>query len=276
MTQIHPSAIIGEHVEIGEGTIIESAVMIEDHVKIGANNHIRTRAFLGRGTTLGDGNQIHMGAVVGHEPQDLAFEAATESFTRIGNENIIREYVTIHRGTKSQSETVIGDRNYLMALSHVAHNCRLGNDIVIVNQSSLAGYCEVGDRAFISGFVGMHQFTRVGSLAIVSGLSAMNKDVPPFFMCGGRPARAQGINLIGLKRAGIHVETRREIKQAFKYLYRESLPLSKAIEKIRTELKSDEANKIAEFIVASKRGIVSWRPSGEQEDRDSFQTENQE
>jgi UDP-N-acetylglucosamine acyltransferase len=195
-----------------------------------------------------------MGAVIGNLPQDKSFKGGA-SFTRIGNGNTIREYVTIHRGTVEGTATVIGDRNYLMANAHVAHNCRIASDAVLVNFASLSGYCEVEEGAFISGMVGLHQFTRVGKLAILSAVSAVNKDVPPFVLCGGRPARVQGLNSTGLKRAGIPPEIRREIKEAFRILYRSGYNVSQALEILERDFHSDEVRHLSCFIRSSKRGI---------------------
>ena len=255
MSEIHPSAIIGKNVELGAQNVIGPHVVIEDGVKIGSHNKILAGAFLACGTELGDHNVIHMQAVIGHEPQDLAYQGQ-ETFTKIGHKNVIREFVTIHRGTKEGTSTVIGDSNFLMAYCHIAHNCLLGNNIIMVNQASLTGHCVVEDRAFLSGMTGFHQFTRIGTLAMVSALTAINKDIPPFVICGGRPGVAQGINVVGMRRAGIGPETRMEIKNAYKLLYRSGLNVSQALLEIKKSLKSPEVAHMVEFIEASKRGIL--------------------
>ena len=255
MSDIHPSAIIGKNVEIGESNSISPHVIIEDGVKLGAHNRILQGAFLARGTELGDHNEIHMNAVIGHTPQDIAYKNEA-TFTRIGSKNVIREFVTIHRGTKEGTATVMGDSNFLMAYCHVAHNCLLGNNIIMVNQASLTGYCVVEDRAFLSGMTGFHQFTRIGTLAMVSALTAINKDIPPYVVCGGRPGVAQGINVVGMRRAGIGPQVRAEIKEAYKLLYRSGLNVSQALEAIRKSLKSPEVAHMVAFIEASKRGIL--------------------
>jgi UDP-N-acetylglucosamine acyltransferase len=255
MSNIHPSATIGENVELGTGNTIGQNVTIEDGVRIGNNNWIMSGAFIAAGTVLGNDNEIHMNAVIGHAPQDLAYKGE-ETFTRIGDRNIIREFVTIHRGTKAGTATVIGNENYIMAYCHIAHNCLLGNNIIMVNQASLTGHCTVEDRAFLSGMTGFHQFTRIGTLAMVSALTAINKDIPPYVVCGGRPGVAQGINVIGMRRAGIGPEARAEIKEAYKLLYRSGLNTSQAIEAIKSSLKSKEVSHMVAFIEASKRGIL--------------------
>ncbi len=253
--------MIGKNIVFGDGNEIGPNAVIQDGVKIGSRNMIYPNAHISTGTEIGDVNEIHMGAVIGHVPQDLAFKKGTSSFTRIGDRNILREYSTIHRGTKEGSATVIGDDNYLMANTHVAHNCVIGNRVIMVNLVALSGYCVVEDQAFISGMVGLHQFTRVGRLAILSALSAVNKDVPPFFMAGGRPARAQGLNAVGLRRAGVTLAVREEIKQAFKYLYRSGFSVSHALEVIESELHSPEIKYLVSFVRAAKRGIITGRAS---------------
>ena len=255
MSEIHLAAIIGKEVALGAGNTIGPHVIIEDGARIGARNKIMAGAFIARGTTLGDDNVIHMNAVIGHAPQDLAYQGQ-ETFTRIGNKNEIREFVTIHRGTKEGSATEIGDGNFIMAYCHIAHNCHLGSKIIMVNQASLTGHCVVEDMAFLSGMTGFHQFTRIGTLAMVSALTAINKDIPPYVMCGGRPGVAQGINVVGMRRAGIGPEVRTEIKEAFKLLYRSGLNVSQALEAIKGKLKSKEVAHMVAFIEASKRGIL--------------------
>lgn len=255
MSEIHPSALIGKNVVLGANNTIGPNVIIEDGVKIGSHNQIMAGAFLARGTEIGDHNEIHMNTVIGHAPQDLAYKSE-ETFTKIGNKNVIREFVTIHRGTKAGTSTVIGNENFIMAYCHIAHNCHLGNNIIMVNQASLTGHCIVEDRAFLSGMTGFHQFTRIGTLAMVSALSAINKDIPPYVICGGRPAVAQGINVVGMRRAGIGPDARGEIKEAFRLLYRSGLNTSQAIEAIKRSLKSKEVAHMVAFIEASKRGIL--------------------
>ena len=256
MSEIHPTAIIGKDVQLGVGNRIGPYAIIEEGVKLGSHNLIHAGAYLCKGTEIGSHNEIHRGALIGHAPQDLAYKGEPTS-TRIGDHNQIREYVTIHRGTKAGSATVIGNENFLMAYAHVAHNCELGNNIIMVNQASLTGYCKVEDQAFLSGMTGFHQFTRIGRLAIVSALSACNKDVPPYMTCGGRPAVVLSINVVGLRRAEIAEPVRNEIKRAYKYLYRSGLTVSHALEKIKAEFSSPEVQHLVQFIESSERGILA-------------------
>lgn len=265
MSEIHPTAIIGKDVQLEVGNKIGPHVVIEDGVKIGSHNTIHPYAYICKGTEIGSHNEIHMGAIIGHAPQDLAYKG-TPTYTRIGDRNQIREYVTIHRGTKPESSTLIGDDNFIMAYCHIAHNCELGNRIIMVNQASLTGYCIVEDQAFLSGMTGFHQFTRIGRLAMVSALSAANKDIPPYVICGGRPATAIGINMVGLRRAGIEASVRNEIKEAYRYLYRSGLAVTNALERIKKELKSPEVEHFVRFIETSTRGIIAAGKESEEEE----------
>ena len=269
MNRVHGSATVGKDVRLGDGNEIGPGCVIEDGASLGHRNKLWMNVYVGPGTTLGDENQLHMGAVVGHAPQDLAFTGAA-SFTRIGSRNVIREYVTIHRGTKEGTSTVIGDDNFFMANAHVAHNCQIGNKVILVNLASLTGYCVVEDGAFLSGIVGLHQFTRIGRLAMVSALSAVNKDVPPYMLCGGRPAVIQGLNVVGMRRAGIKAAVREEIKQAHKLLYRAGLNVPHALEAIERECRSQEIAGLVAFVRASQRGICAGIASAEAEGDESI------
>lgn len=258
--KIHPSATIGKEVELGDGNDIGPGCVLEDRVILGSRNRLWMNVYVGLGTSIGNENQIHMGAVIGHVPQDLAF-AGGASFTKIGHRNTIREYVTIHRGTKEGSATVLGDDNFLMANAHLGHDCQVGNRTILTNLATLAGYCVVEDGAVISGMVVAHQFVRIGQLAIISGLSAVNKDVPPYMLCGGRPAMIQGLNVVGLRRAGISPAAREDIKRAYKLLYREGLNVGHAVEAIERECVSSEVKVLLDFVKSSERGICAGLPA---------------
>ncbi|MBI3083405.1 MAG: acyl-ACP--UDP-N-acetylglucosamine O-acyltransferase [Candidatus Omnitrophica bacterium] len=266
MNAIHPTAVIGKGVQLGDGNEIGPGCVIEDGAILGTHNKLWMNAYIAPGTTIGDENQIHMGAVIGHLPQDLAF-AGEPSFTRIGSRNTIREYVTIHRGTKPGSSTVIGDGNFFMANAHVAHNCRIGSNAMLVNLATLAGYCIVEESALLSGMVVVHQFTRIGTLAMVSGLSAVTKDVPPYMLCAGRPAVIRGLNVVGMRRAGLVAPVRDEIRRTYKLLYREGLNVSNALEAIERECRSEEVKRLVAFVKESKRGICAGIGSPELIDR---------
>jgi len=255
--KIHPTAIVSKAsqidptVEIGPYAIIEDDVTIEKDVKVLA------RAYICSGTHIGERTQVHMGAVLGHLPQDLAFEGK-KTFLKIGKNNIIREYVTIHRGTKENTGTEIGDENFLMALSHVGHNCSLGNNVVIANGALLAGYVNVEDQVFISGNVVVHQFCNIGRLAIIGGFSGVNKDVPPYMAARG-PSSVWSINLIGLRRAGFKREVMAQIREGFNLIYKSDLNTKQAVEKMLELNPGKELLHLIEFIKNSKRGICKYR-----------------
>ena len=264
---VHPSAIVKPGARLGDGNEIGPGCVIDDGAMLGSRNRLWMNVYVGPGTAIGDQNQLHMGAVIGHVPQDSSF-AGGESFTRIGDRNVIREYATIHRGTKPGTATVLGSDTVLMANVHLGHNCQVGDRAVLVNAATLAGHCEVGDGAVISGMVVVHQLTRIGRLAMISGLSAVNKDVPPYLLCGGRPAVIQGINAVGLRRAGLKPAIREEIRQAFKLLYRQGLNVSHALEAIEQVCRSPEVEELIRFVKSSKRGIAAGigQASGEEEE----------
>jgi len=250
---IHPTAIVSKRAEIDPSVEIGPYAIVEDDVKIGKNVKIYARAYICKNTQVAEGTQIHMGAVLGHLPQDLAFKGK-KTYLKIGKRNIIREYVTIHRGTKEGTATEIGDENFLMALSHVGHNCNLGNKVILANGVLLAGYVTVEDQAFISGNVVVHQFCSIGRLALIGGFSGVNKDVPPYMAVRGE-STIRAINLIGLKRAGFTSKAINEIREAFKLIYKSGLNTNQAIEKILEGNPGREVKHLVEFIKNSKRGI---------------------
>lgn len=265
MNTIHPSAVIGKAAQLGDGNEIGPGCVIEDGAALGSRNKLWMNVYVGPGTVIANDNQVHMGAVIGHLPQDLAFKHEP-TYTKIGSRNTIREYVTIHRGTKAESSTVIGDDCFFMANAHIAHNCQIGSRVILVNVASLTGYCVVEDGAFISGIVGLHQFTRIGRLAMISALSAVNKDVPPYLLCGGRPAVIQGINVVGLRRAGFPTAVREDIKRAYKLLYRSELSVPHALEAIKQECHSEQVKHLVQFVEASTRGICAGLAGEEEEE----------
>lgn len=257
MTRIHPTAIIDPRaeldasVEVGPYAIIEAGVAIGPHTVIGPHVWIRS------GTTIGAHNHIHYGAIIGHWPQDLAFTGA-ESFVRIGDDNQIREYATIHRGTKPGTATVIGHRCFFMAVAHVAHNCQVGDGVIIANNTALGGYVTVEDQALLSAQCVVHQFTRIGRLAMLSGMTGVGKDVPPYCLAAMRN-HVVGLNVVGLRRAGISPTARAELKVAFRLLYLEGLNLASAVTQIEQQATSSEVKHLVAFVKASKRGLCPHR-----------------
>lgn len=251
---IHATAIVDAHAIIDASVDVGPYVIIDGPVRVAAGTRIGPHAHLLGDTQIGPGCQIHTGAVIGDLPQDRSFAGGISS-VRIGAENIIREYVTIHRGTKDGTETVVGDRCMIMAHAHVGHNCVLENDVVLVNGSLLGGYVSVGSRAVISGNVGVHQFVRVGELAMIGGLSKITQDIPPFLMFDGH-GECVGINLVGMRRAGLSAAERAEIKLAYRRLYRIAGSLDLALAELNVALITPAGRRLFDFLaVKSKRGI---------------------
>ncbi len=253
---VSKSAKIADGVEIGPYAIIEDGVELRSRVKIGPHAYIYSN------TSIGEDTQVHIGAVVGNVPQDLAFENK-QSFVKIGKRNVIREYVTIHRGTKEGTSTVIGDDCYLMAASHVGHNCQVGNKVILANGVLLAGYVEVEDMAFISGNVVIHQFCRIGTLAMIGGFSGINKDVPPYMLVRG-PSVVRATNLVGLRRTKVAREDISAIREAFRLIYMAGLNTVQALEEIKKLKPSKEISHLIEFIQSSKRGICKAKDSDDE------------
>jgi UDP-N-acetylglucosamine acyltransferase len=205
---------------------------------------------------IGPNAEIAKGAVIGSAPQDLKYKGQ-KSFLKIGKNNTIREYVTMNLGTEEGTLTSVGDGNLFMAYSHVAHNCRVGNNCVIANAGTLAGHVTLEDRVVLGGFSGVHQFTRVGKMAIVGGCSKVVQDIPPFSTCDGNPARVYGLNLVGVKRAGMSKKAQAELKKAFRILFHSGLVLKNSIGKVQKEVELiEEVKYLLNFLKGSERGIA--------------------
>jgi UDP-N-acetylglucosamine acyltransferase len=246
--RIHPDAVIGAGVRVGEYCVIESDVVI------GAGCAFEPYVYIKRWTTIGDRNEISAGTVLGTDPFDKGF-SGERSYLRIGNGNKIREHYTISRGTAPESVTEVGDGNFIMGSGHIAHNCKVGNDCVIASCALLAGYVEVEDRAFISGGVVVHQFSKIGRLAMIGGNTRVNSDVPPFFMYSDFNVAAKGLNVVGLKRAGYKASDLGTLKKAYQLLYRSGLKLEEALARIESEIPTPETLHLVGFIRRSERGI---------------------
>lgn len=253
--RVHSEAIIGPGTRIGEYCVIEADVVI------GARCVLEPYVYVKRWTTLGDENEISAGTVLGTDPLDKAF-SGERSYLRIGNRNKIREHYTISRGTQPESETRIGDENYIMTSGHIAHNCVLGDNIVVASCALVAGHVEVESRAFISGGVVIHQYSKIGALAMVGGNTRVNADLPPYFLYSDFNATAKGLNLVGLKRAGFSQDEIRSIKGAYRLLYLSSLKQTEALSRIEAEFPSAHTRHLVEFVRRSKRGICG-RTHGE-------------
>ncbi len=251
---IHTTAVIDSRAEIHPEAKIGPYVVIEGPVKIGRGTRVMAHATILGWTDIGEENEIHPGVVLGDAPQDLAYKGE-ESYLKIGNRNIFREYVQVHLGTKPGSSTIIGNDNFLMATSHVAHNCQLGDQIVMANGALLGGYVEVGNQVFISAHCLVHQFVRVGELSLMRGLSGTSRDVPPYAIIDWHHT-VRGVNVIGLKRAGYDERRIREIKKAFRVLFRKGRNLSLAMDEINRKAQpSADVAALLKFIQSSDRGV---------------------
>lgn len=259
---IDPSARIAPEVDLAPDVEVGPGVIIEGPSRIGPGTRILAHAYIGPYTTIGMSNLIGFGAVIGYEPQDYAFKGE-ESYTVIGDGNLIREYVTIHRGTKPGSATRVGNHNFLMALSHLAHNVVLGDQVIVVNGALVGGYVEVADRAYISGNCVIHQFCRIGTLAMMRGGSRTSRDVPPFSIMDWEHT-VRGLNLVGLSRAGFTPEQIRPLRQAFRILFGQRGNLSLALKRVKQEVPpTPEVHHLLEFIESSQRGVALGPKQGQ-------------
>ena len=250
LAYIDPEAQIGQHVEIAP------FVFIDRNVVIGDNNKIMSGAKILYGSRIGQGNTIFPGAVIGAIPQDLKFHGE-ETTAEIGDNNLIRENVTINRGTAAKGKTVVGNNNLLMESVHVAHDARIGNGCIIGNSTKMAGEIVVDDNSIISASVLMHQFCRVGGYGMIQGGCRFSKDVPPYIIAGREPICYAGINIVGLRRRGFSNETIEQIHNAYRIIYQSDLNITNALAKIQAEMEmTPEISYIVEFIRSSQRGII--------------------
>jgi UDP-N-acetylglucosamine acyltransferase len=250
---IHPASIIEEGASIGAQVSIGPFAVIERETRIGDKSEVRAHAVIKRFTTLGPSNIVYEGAVLGGEPQDLGFQEC-ESYARLGAGNRLREGVTVHRGTEPGSSTIVGSDCFIMACSHVAHNCLLGDRVIIANNVALAGHVEIEDQAFISGGVVVHQFCRIGRLAMIGGNSKIVQDCLPFVVTDGVPGRACGLNLVGLRRAGFKAGDIQNLKKAYRLLLRSGLRLDDALSEM-AGIEDPQVDHLVSFIKSSKRGF---------------------
>ena len=251
---IHPTAVIDPKAEIDSEVEIGPYVVVDGDVKIARGTRVMAHAYLTGWTEIGADNEIHPGAVLGDAPQDKAYKGQ-ETYLRIGDGNIFREYVQVHRGTAAGSATVIGNNNFLMATSHVGHNCKLADNVILVNGALLGGYVEVGNNVFISGNCVVHQFVRIGDHALMRGLSGTSRDVPPFAIVDWQHT-VRGVNVVGLKRAGFDDRRIRAIRAAFRILFRTGRNLALAVKELEASgTANSDVLAVLEFIKTSKRGV---------------------
>lgn len=270
---IHPTAIVHPKAQLDPTVEVGPYAIVDEHVQAGPGCRIGAHAWLTGWMEMGPENEIGYGVVIGANPQDSHFKEA-RSYVRIGRGNRFREYCTVHRGSQEDSATIIGDENFLMGHSHVAHNCRLSNQITIANGALLAGHVEVEDRVFISGNCVVHQFVRLGRLCLLTGGARASKDVPPYMMIWSTND-VSAINVVGLRRARVSTLARQQIRQAYRILFRSGLNTSQALAELK-KLDPDAAlEHLIHFIENSKRGICSGSSHGDkekEEDSEEMQT----
>ena len=250
---IHPTAIIHPQAQLDPTVNVGPYAVIDAGVTIGAQCVVGPHAHLTGFTSIGTGNIFHAGCVIGDAPQDLKYKGEPTRL-RISDHNVFREHVTVHRSTTSDGETVIGSNNFLMVNSHVGHNARLGDHVILANGALLGGHVVVEDRVFLSGNCLVHQFVRIGMLALMQGGSAVSMDLPPFTIVRGVNSLC-GLNAVGLRRAGFTSEQRRELKRLYHALFRSGRNLRDAVAAAQAEFVSTPARCMLEFILASKRGV---------------------
>ena len=247
---VDPTAQVGEDVNVGPFSILGPNVVIGDHCQIAAHVVIE------RNTRLGNGVRVGYGSVLGADPQDLKYKGE-ETWVEIGDATIIREYCTINRGTPATGKTTVGQRCFIMTYVHIAHDCVVGDDVILANSIQMAGHVTVDDRAIISGLVPIHQFVRVGTFAFVGGGSRVNQDVPPYTKAVGNPVHLYGLNSVGLQRAGFSPEVKLALKKAYRLVFNSHLTVSQGIGRARTEIPAvAEVETFLRFIEASQRGVL--------------------
>ena len=256
-TEIHQTAVVHPGARIAEGVRIGPYSVVGEHVTIGKDTTIESHVLIDGWTTVGERNHIFPFSSIGTPPQDIGYKN-DETYLIIGDDNVIRECATVHRATTKQDrKTVIGNKNFLMAYSHVAHDCKLGDNIIMANSVALGGHIEIGDCAILGGIVAVHQFVRIGSFAIIGGQSAVSLDIPPYVSAAGNRAQLYGLNLVGLKRRGFKDTAINSLKKAYKIIFRSGMTQDAAFQKVQEELAdSPEATHLVEFMKSSKRGVT--------------------
>lgn len=259
---VHPTAILTGEVDLAEDVEVGPFVVIRGPVRIGSGTVVEERATIIGHTEIGRDNRICCGALIGGDPQDLSYTGHA-THLKIGDRNTLREYCTVHRGVAEGAATTIGDDNLFMGLTHIGHDCCIHNNVIISNNSLLAGHVELFDRAIVSGQVAVHQFTRVGRFGMAAGLSRVSRDIPPFMIVFGESA-VLGPNVVGLRRASFSSDRRAAIQRAFRVLYRSRIPFSEAVAKLKEAPETDDVKELIEFIETSKRGICMHRRAAHQ------------
>lgn len=256
-TEIHPTAVVDPAAKIGAGVVIGPYTVVEKNVEIGDGTKINSNVKIGYGARIGKECRIFHGAVISEIPQDLKFQGE-ESLAIIGDRTKVREYATIHRGTKGRGKTTVGSDCLLMAYSHIAHDCLIGDHVILANSVQLAGHVTVDDWAYIGGMTGVHQFTHIGKHVFIGGGFRCTQDVPPYILAAGEPLKFTGLNVVGLRRRDFSNDTINLLKEVYRLIYRSEFNISQAIEQIQSGFEpTEEIREVIAFIQRSDRGIVS-------------------
>ncbi|HYU51571.1 MAG TPA: acyl-ACP--UDP-N-acetylglucosamine O-acyltransferase [Gemmatimonadaceae bacterium] len=255
-SRIHPTAIISPDAEIAADVEVGAFAIIGEGCTVGPGSVIAPRATLERNVTLGRSVMVGIGTVLGGAPQDLKY-AGEETTVEIDDGTVIREYATINRGTAHSFKTTVGKNCLLMSYVHIGHDCRIGNSVILSNLVQLAGHVSIEDKAIISGVSAVHQFARIGRHSFIGGMSRVSKDIPPFLKAVGNPVKLYGLNTVGLQRSGMDDDTIRELKRAYRLLFRSEMNVTQAMERAQTELEPlPEVQELIRFVEASERGVV--------------------
>ncbi len=258
-TNIDPRAIVSPKAQIGENVTIGPYTIVEDDVIIANGTIIASNVLLVSGTRLGKECHIHHGAVLGSPPQDLKYRGEATTL-EIGDHCIIREYVTMNRGTNERWKTTVGNHCFMMAYSHVAHDCSVGNHVILANSVNMGGHCVIEDHAVVGGIVAIHQFSHIGRHSMIGGGFRVTKDVPPYVLAGSEPLAFNGLNMVGLRRRNFTKPTLDNLQKTYHLIYHSALNVSQALEKIKTDVPmTEEVRFVVEFIEKSKRGIIGLR-----------------
>jgi UDP-N-acetylglucosamine acyltransferase len=256
MANIHPTAIVADGAQIADDAIIGPYCTVSAEAVIGSGTELISHVVIEGNTVLGAGNRVSPFAVLGGRTQDLKF-AGGKPGVKIGDNNTIREYVTVNSATNEGDFTTVGDNCLLMAYTHIAHCCRIGNQVIIANACQIAGHVTIEDMATIEGLVGIVQFLRVGTMAFVGGVSKVSKDLPPYMIAHGDPLEVRSFNRIGMERRGVDEAGRKAIKEAYRIIYRQDAPVAEALDKIEAEVEqTPEVKHLLEFCRASEKGIT--------------------
>jgi len=252
---IHPTAIIHPGAHIGKDVSIGPFTMVEDEVVIGDGCKIASAVLLASGARLGEQVKVFHGAVIGEAPQDLKY-AGEVTTAEVGARTVVREFCTIHRATANSKRTVVGEDCLLMAYCHVAHDCRIGNRVILANAVNMGGHVHIGDWSILGGMAAIHQFVRIGVHTMVGGKSRVTKDIPPYCMAAGWNLKFEGLNKIGLKRRGFTEEQLQALKDAYYLIYQTDMLRNEALAKIKQKAMTAEVKEVVEFFESSERGVI--------------------